>query len=114
MTFLGLMHFRGEGMAEDEETAVELWREAADLDNSDAMFYLGVCCEKGLGGLKKSGRKAAEWYRMADYFGSKNACDSLAELFRRRPLLKIRMMTMEKVARHKCKRYGKSMFRKTR
>ena len=114
MTFLGLMHFRGEGMAEDEETAVELWREAADMDNSDAMLYLGVCCERGLGGLKKSGRKAAGWYRMADYFGSVNAAESLAELYRRSPLLKAYMKTMEKVEQYKCKRHGKSMSGKTR
>ena len=114
MTFLGLMHFRGEGMAEDEETAVELWREAADMDNSDAMLYLGVCCERGLGGLKKSGRKAAGWYRMADYFGSVNAAESLAELYRRSPLLKAYMKTREKVEHYKCKRHGKSMSGKTR
>ncbi len=114
MTFLGLMHFRGEGMAEDEETAVELWREAADLDNSDAMLYLGVCCERGLGGVKRCGRKAAEWYRMADYFGSASAAESLAELYRRSPLLKLRMKTMEKVEHYKCKRHGKSVFGKAR
>ena len=109
MTFLGLMHFRGEGMAEDEETAVQLWREAADRDNSDAMLYLGVCCEKGLGGMKRSGRNAAAWYRMADYFGSASAAGSLAALYRRRPLLKIRMKTKEMVGHNKCKHHGKSM-----
>ena len=31
MTFLGLMHFRGEGMAEDEQAAVKLWQEAAEI-----------------------------------------------------------------------------------
>lgn len=114
MTFLGLMHFRGEGMAEDEEAAVQLWREAADMDNSDAMLYLGVCCEKGFGGLKKSGRNAAAWYRMADYYGSSSAAESLAELYRRSPLLKAYMKTMEKVEQYKCRRHGKSMSGKTR
>lgn len=114
MTFLGLMHFRGEGMAEDEQAAVKLWQEGAEMDNSDAMLYLGVCCEKGLGGLKRNAREAAEWYRMADYHGSAGACESLAALYRRRPLLKIRMKAKEKVDQYKCKRHGKSMFRKTR
>ena len=99
MTFLGLMHFRGEGTVEDEETAVQLWQEAAEMDNSDAMFYLGVCSEKGMGGLKRSGRDAAAWYRMADYFGSTGAARSLAELYRRKPLLKIRIKVKEKVAK---------------
>lgn len=114
MTFLGLMHFRGEGMAEDGEAAAGLWREAADLDNSDAMFYLGVCCEKGLAGMKRSGRKAVEWYRMSDYHGSACACESLAALYRRRPLLKVCIKTKEKVEQYKCKRYGKNMFGKAR
>ena len=114
MTFLGLMHFRGEGMAEDEEGAVQLWQEAADRDNSDGMFYLGICHENGFGGLRRSGRNAAAWYRMADYHGSASACESLAALYRRRPLLKIRMKAKEKVEQYKCKRHGKSMSRKAR
>lgn len=114
MTFLGLMLFRGEGTAEDEKAAVGLWREAAGMDNSDAMFYLGICCENGFGCLKKSGRKAAEWYRMSDYHGSTSACEALSALYRRRPLLKIRMKTMEKVEHYKCRCHGKNMFRKTR
>ena len=114
MTFLGLMHFRGEGTVEDEETAVQLWQEAAEMDNSDAMFYLGVCSEKGMGGLKRSGRDAAAWYRMADYYGSSGAAESLAKLYRRRPLLKAYMKAKEKVEHYKYKHYGKSMFGKAR
>lgn len=114
MTFLGLMYFRGEGMPKDEETAVQLWREAANMDNSDAMLYLGICHENGFGGLKKNSRNAAAWYRMANYFGSTNAAESLESLYRRSPLLKAYLKTMDKVEQYKCKRHGKSMFGKAR
>lgn len=46
---LGLCYYDGSGHSVDYVRAVECFREAAEKDNREALYYLGYCLAKGLG-----------------------------------------------------------------
>jgi TPR repeat protein len=54
------------------ELAFKRCREAADRDNSDAEFHLGLMYDKGYG-VSKDSREALKWYRKAAADGSEDA-----------------------------------------
>jgi tetratricopeptide (TPR) repeat protein len=55
MNALGSYYFHGPmlGLSQDEEKAMELWKQAAKLGSSDAYHHMGVCYDDG-GDLKKA------------------------------------------------------------
>jgi len=65
MANLGTYYMRGVGMARpDPNKAGQLFKQAADLDNGPAMFYLAQCMELGQG-APKNPQEARNYYRAA-------------------------------------------------
>ena len=65
------------GVPKDEEKAAELFQQAAEQEDPDAMCTLGWCYETGCG-VPQDWEKAAEWYRKAADEGSGQAMGNLA------------------------------------
>ena len=69
---LGLMYFRGEGVFQDKEKAVELWASAAVGGNAPAMYRLGSMYYEGRCVLKYD-VEAYAWLNIAVANGQKRA-----------------------------------------
>ena len=54
----------GTGVAKDEAEAVRWYRRAAEQDDANAQFNLGVCYYNGTG-VAKDDAEAVHWYRKA-------------------------------------------------
>jgi uncharacterized protein len=63
-SLLGLMLYRGQGVAQDYQEAAKWFRLAADQGDVDAQFYLGVMYTEGLG-LPQDYAEGAKWFRLA-------------------------------------------------
>ena len=74
---LGLMHLEGDGVNKDEVTAYNLIREAAEIGDVDAQYYLAVLLEQGRG-TKRNCHWAATWYKRASEQGHNLAKNALA------------------------------------
>ena len=61
---LGLMYYRGRGLAADHHEAVKWFRRAANRGNVSAQFYLGLMFAEGQG-VPQDYAEAAKWYRFA-------------------------------------------------
>lgn len=57
-------YYCGKGVKQDFSKAIDYYKKAADLCNSEAMQSLGQCYENGVG-VKKDYLEAAKWYRRA-------------------------------------------------
>ena len=64
----------------DYQTALRLYRSAADQGNAEAAWYLGLMHDKGEGVLQ-SGSEAAKWYRLAVERGLDMARVYIGELY---------------------------------
>jgi uncharacterized protein len=63
-SMLGLVYYRGRGMAQDHNEAVKWFRRAADQGDAAAQFNLGVMFSEGQG-VPQDYAEAAKWYRLA-------------------------------------------------
>jgi hypothetical protein len=63
-SLLGLLYYRGQGVAQDYAEAAKWFRLAADQGDADAAFYLGVMFSQGQG-LPLDYDEAAKWFRLA-------------------------------------------------
>lgn len=62
MFLLGIRHETGDDCDQNPETAIEWYRKAADQDDADAMYRLGLCLDKG---NAENLEEAAKWYKRA-------------------------------------------------
>ena len=74
--FLGLMHERGEGVAQDLQETLKWFRLAAVQGNDRAQFSLGRMCLNGKG-VPKDYQEAVKWFRLAAAQGNERAKKTL-------------------------------------
>jgi TPR repeat protein len=63
-SLLGLLHYRGHGVAQDNDEALRWLRPAAEHGDTAAQFYLGVMFSEGKG-VPQDLAEGARWYRRA-------------------------------------------------
>ena len=81
---LGLMHYAGKGVPENERRAVELLKDSAERGNVNAMYQLGNAFTFGNETprmVADSDVEAAQWYYRAAKLGNADAQYSLGLLF---------------------------------
>ena len=78
-TSLGLLYYMGNGINKDYSKALELFKEAANDDEPNAMCYLASMYENGIE-VEKDLNKAIEYYKKASELGFEFATDKLKEL----------------------------------
>jgi uncharacterized protein len=61
---LGQMYRKGQGVPQDDKTAVKWYRLAAEQGDADAQFNLGVMYDEGRG-VPQDHKTAVKWYRLA-------------------------------------------------
>ena len=71
-TNLGVMYHRGDGVPQNDKTAVKWYGLAAKQGNADAQTYLGNAYSDGKGVPKKD-MTAVRWYRLAARQGNADA-----------------------------------------
>ena len=81
LNHFGSMHWAGDGVAQDDQKAAELWQRAADMGNADAMANLGWC-STNCTGMAKDGHTAFEWFQRAAKMGSTAAMNGLVWCFK--------------------------------
>ena len=69
---LGVMYDEGQGVPEDDKTAVKWYTLAAEQGNAFAQYNLGQMHRDGVG-VSKNYETAAQWFRLAAEQGSANA-----------------------------------------
>ena len=77
---LGLMYRRGEGVPQDNKTAVKWYRLAAEQGNADAQFNLGNAYNNGTGVLQDY-KTAVKWYRLSAEQGNAGAQNNLGTMY---------------------------------
>lgn len=80
---LGLCLERGFGTEKNLRTALQWFRKAAEQDQPEARYKLGLYAEKGWGGEPRSLIRAKVLYRMAAEQGNEEARKALERLERR-------------------------------
>ena len=80
MNNLGKLYENGEGVPKDMAKAIELYRKAADLGNTEAMVSLGFAIYHG-NGIPKDYAKAAELWQKAADMGHTGAMNNLANCY---------------------------------
>jgi len=60
----GCRYAKGQGVAKDQEKAVEFYRKAAEQGLAEAQATLALCCDKGYG-VHEDHAEAVRWYRRA-------------------------------------------------
>lgn len=81
---LGIIHYNGQGVPEDEKLAIHWWKQAAAQGNADAMYQLGSAYlygSKASGFVPDPDREAATWYFQAASAGHADAQYHLGLLF---------------------------------
>jgi uncharacterized protein len=63
-SLLGLMYYRGRGVAQDDKEAATWFRRAADKGDATAQFYLGGMYSEGRG-VPQDYAESTQWYRRA-------------------------------------------------
>lgn len=76
---LGRCYVEGQGVTQDYEAAVKLWRQAAELGDSGAQYNL-ACCYRYGAGVTKDLSQAIDWFTKAAEQGVANAQKALKEL----------------------------------
>ena len=79
---IGGKFFFGDGVEKDEEMAVKLWRQAAELGSAEAQFILGECYYNG-DGTEKNEQLAVYWYRKAAEQNNTDAKERLDVLLKK-------------------------------
>ena len=69
---MGVAYYTGEGVAENEELAVQYFRRAADCGHAGAAYMLGDCLLDGVGVVRDRG-EALEWLICAAELGHRGA-----------------------------------------
>ena len=69
---LGVMYANGEGVLENDKTAVKWYTKAAEQGYADAQYNLGVMYDNGEGVLTDN-RRAYMWLNLGSYNGSEVA-----------------------------------------
>jgi TPR repeat protein len=77
---LGLMYYAGQGVAQDYERAVMLFRGAAEQGDPPSQYSLGVAYEFGAG-VQRDYVEAAAWYRRAAEQGYIDAQSALGFMY---------------------------------
>ena len=75
-------YFGINGVKQDYKEAIVWYRKAAEHEQANAQYYLGLCYEKGQG-VTKNETEAIEWYRKAAEQGHAIAQYSLGNFYRR-------------------------------
>jgi uncharacterized protein len=81
-SLLGLMHYRGRGLPQDDRAAAQWFRRAADQGDTSAQFYLGGMYSEGRG-VPQVYTEAARFYRMAAERGDGQAQYNLGVAYAR-------------------------------
>jgi TPR repeat protein len=74
---LGVMHYRGRGVAQDYGEAVTWFRRAADQNDVAGLFYLGFMYSEGQG-VPQDFAESAKWFRLAAERGDAGSQYNLA------------------------------------
>lgn len=77
---LGVCYFYGNGVELDYKKALEYYRLSASLGNDFGIYNIGVCYERGVGGVSKDIQKAIENFKLAARLGNAEAVNSLVRL----------------------------------
>ncbi len=80
MSDLGYIYAFSSGVEQDGAKAVEWYTKAADLGDTDAMFWLGSMYESGEG-VEQDGAKAIEWYTKVADLGDADAMAALGSIY---------------------------------
>ena len=68
----GLAYYKGDGVEQSYELALQWFQKAADLGYDMAMYYLGVMYENGRG-VPQDDELARQWYQKAADLGNESA-----------------------------------------
>lgn len=74
---LGVMHYRGRGVAQDYDEAVKWFRRAADQNEVAGLFYLGFMYSEGQG-VPQDFAESAKWFGLAAERGDPGSQYNLA------------------------------------
>ena len=72
--------YHGNGVEQDYEMALWLFREVAEEGEDDALFYIGLCYENGFA-VKKNIQRAVGFYEQSARHGDGYCCANLARLY---------------------------------
>lgn len=72
--------YHGNGVEQDYEMALWLFREVAEEGEDDALFYLGLCYENGFA-VEKNIQRAVGFYEQSVRHGDGYCCANLARLY---------------------------------
>ena len=78
--YLGIMYDEGEGVLEDDATAVKWYTKAAEQGYADAQLNLGLMYDNGLG-VPQDDATAVKWYTKAAEQGVASAQENLAFMY---------------------------------
>ena len=77
---MGNRYYSGIGAVKDLNEAVKWYKKAAHQGHAGALYKMGVCYSKGLGGLKKDYDQAVNLWTKAQKGGSREAAQALADI----------------------------------
>lgn len=75
---LALLYEQGLGIKKDMEVAMKLYKLASDQGHDKALYNMGVYSARGLGGAKKSFKKAKSYFEKAATYGNTEAIEALS------------------------------------
>jgi uncharacterized protein len=78
---LGQMYRQGEGVLQDDKTAVKWYTLAAEQGVADAQYNLGVMYDNGLG-VPQDYKTAVKWWTLAAEQGHPSAQSNLGQMYR--------------------------------
>ena len=77
---VGVAYANGDGVAQDQASAVKWFMKAAEKDITEAQYNLGICYANGWG-VTKDDSEAAKWFRKASDKGDADAQFKLGNLY---------------------------------
>ncbi|KAK9320461.1 hypothetical protein V1517DRAFT_375626 [Lipomyces orientalis] len=98
--YLGRMYLRGEGTPADHAKALQWYKLGMELGDAPSMNGYGYMHLKGLGGLKQSTAKAAEYFRSAADLDFGPAQVNIGKLFLEQGEVTVAIHYFELAARH--------------
>lgn len=101
--FLGRMYASGQGVEQNNETAAEWYRKAAEKGVGDAQYRLGQLYEEG-SGVPKDLEYAFGWYSVAAHVGNAKGVESAARM--KDALSAQELVEAEKLARDLVQKHG--------
>jgi TPR repeat protein len=76
---LGRCYFDGSGIGEDKEKAMELFKEAAEMDYPKALYDIGDCFYNGIV-VEKNEDEALNYFQKAAKSGSREALERIHDI----------------------------------